>query len=73
METGYDTFLSEEKENILQYLKEHIMTLKELNEGDMNEKRLNWVEIIKELGAKPLNNLLKRIIPDYVCLWHFFC
>lgn len=79
METGYDTFLREEKEDILLFLKKQILVHKGLDASwlgsETSRKSLDWIKLLREVGAKYFNQLLKKVIPEYVgtlfLLWSY--
>ena len=73
METGYDTFLKEEKVQILAVLKKQILAVRgldsPLSQPDTNGQSVDWMDMLKEIGTKQLNQLLKKVIPQYVRLF----
>lgn len=66
METGYDTFLKEEKVQILAVLKKQILALRGLDSDETTAQSVDWNDMLKEIGTKSLNQLLKKVIPQYV-------
>lgn len=66
LDTGYDIFLKEERDEILAILKRQILAFLGLDSSLMDDENLEWNDLFGEIGTKSLNQMLIKVIPQYV-------